>query len=119
MNKMLTEYEKNKAIIRKKLEEKRINKKYYNKILTNIEHLCFGNYFSNDNNNYNNKIAVYNIPIQCLNLIIEAYIKEKMLIKTQKDELYNFKNEEKNISEDKDKVEDTNKNNNKKDCIIY
>ena len=42
-----------------------------------------------------------------------------MLIKTQKDELYNFKNEEKNISEDKDKVEDTNKNNNKKDCIIY
>ena len=119
MNKMLTEYEKNKAIIRKKLEEKRINKKYYNKILTNIEHLCFGNYFSNDNNNYNNKIAVYNIPIHCLNLIIEAYIKEKMLIKTQKDELYNFKNEEKNISEDKDKVEDTNKNNNKKDCIIY
>ena len=30
-----------------------------------------------------------------------------------------LKMKKKNISEDKDKVEDTNKNNNKKDCIIY
>ena len=120
-NHLQYDYKKKKDIIKKKFEEKIINKqskKNINKYLKKIQEFTFGNYGEemNDSSNGGN-VLVFNSHIDLYDLIIEDYIKEKMIIRTQKNELNVFQMEDStqdNKNEKKDK-----KNIYKKDCIIF
>ena len=59
---------------------------------------------------------VFNSHIDLYNLIIKDYIKEKMIIRTQKNELNVFQIEESNQDNKNEKKENKI---NKKDCIIF
>ena len=111
---------KKKDVIKKKFEEKipnKSNKKNINKFLKKIQEFTFGN-FGNDINmsESGGNLFVFNSRIDLYNLIIKDYIKEKMIIRTQKNELNVFQIEE---SSQDNKNEKKDNKNNKKDCIIF
>ena len=122
-NNILTEFKQKKDYLKKKFEEKitkKQNKKNINKFLKIIQEFTFGNYDTEINGNDNedkSKILVFNSPIDLYNVIINDYIKEKMLIKTQKNELNVFQVEESRNTETKNN--NINSINNKKDCAIF
>ena len=125
-NKILYENKQKKEILKKKLEEKKMDVKNINKYLKLIEEFHLGNYYfeeeidKNSNiNKKNSKIVVYNTNIEIYTSIIKDYNKEKIMIQTQKNELNVLQNEEKIISQNKNIDDEIEGNNNKKDCIIY
>jgi len=122
-NNILTEFKQKKDYLKRKFEEKitkKQNKKNINKFVKIIQEFTFGNYdneISGEDNGDKGKILVFNSPVDLYNVIIKDYIKEKMLIKTQKNELNVFQVEESRNTETK-----SNNNviiNNKKDCVIF
>ena len=118
-NNIQYEFKQKKDALKKKFEEKMPNKSYkknINKYIKKIQELTFGNLGNEINNNENEcSILIFNSPIELYNLIIKDYIKEKMIIKTQKNELNVFQVEEAN-TENKMPV---NTKENKKDCLIF
>ena len=125
-NKILYENKQKKEILKKKLEEKKMNVKNINKYLKLIEEFHLGNYYFEEENDKNSninkkniKIVVYNTNIEIYTSIIKDYNKEKIMIQTQKNELNVLQNQEKIISENKNIDDEIEGNNNKKDCIIY
>ena len=119
-NNLQYDYKKKKDVIKKKFEEKianKSNKKNINKFLKKIQEFTFGN-FGNDINmsESGGNLFVFNSRIDLYNLIIKDYIKEKMIIRTQKNELNVFQIEE---SSQDNKNEKKDNKNNKKDCIIF
>ena len=122
-NNILTEFKQKKDYLKRKFEEKitkKQNKKNINKFVKIIQEFTFGNYdneISGEDNGDKGKILVFNSPVDLYNVIIKDYIKEQMLIKTQKNELNVFQVEESRNTETK-----SNNNviiNNKKDCVIF
>lgn len=122
-NNILTEFKQKKDYLKRKFEEKiakKQNKKNINKFVKIIQEFTFGNYdneINGEDNGDKGKILVFNSPVDLYNVIIKDYIKEKMLIKTQKNELNVFQVEESRNTETK-----SNNNviiNNKKDCVIF
>ena len=113
------EYKQKKNILKMKFEEKIKNKnskKYINKYLENIQQLTFGNSTSDINANENRgSVYVFNSSFELYNSIINNYIKEKMIIRTQKNELNVFQ-----IEDNQENKAVKHKNiDNKKDCIIF
>ena len=122
-NNILTEFKQKKDYLKRKFEEKitkKQNKKNINKFVKIIQEFTFGNYdneINGEDNGDKGKILVFNSPVDLYNEIIKDYIKEKMLIKTQKNELNVFQVEETRNTETKS---NNNANiNNKKDCVIF
>ena len=122
-NNILTEFKHKKDYLKRKFEEKitkKQNKKNINKFVKIIQEFTFGNYdneINGEDNGDKGKILVFNSPVDLYNEIIKDYIKEKMLIKTQKNELNVFQVEETRNTETKS---NNNTNiNNKKDCVIF
>ena len=120
-NHLQYDYKKKKDVIKKKLEEKITNKqskKNINKILKKIQEFTFGNYGDDMNDSSpGGNVLVFNSRLELYNLIIEDYIKEKMIIRTQKNELNVFQMED-TIQDSKNDKNDK-KIINKKDCIIF
>ena len=122
-NNILTDFKQKKDYLKKKFEEKitkKPNKKSINKFLKKIQNFTFGNYDNEINGNDNEgkgKILVFNSSVDLYNVIIKDYIKEKILIKTQKNELNVFQVEESRNTETK--TNNSNIINNKKDCTIF
>ena len=118
-NNIQYEFKQKKDALKKKFEEKMPNKNYkknINKNIRKIQEFTFGNLGNEINNNENEcSILVFNSPIELYNLIVKDYIKEKMIIKTQKNELNVFQIEETNM-ENKKPVNTTE---NKRDCLIF
>ena len=114
------EFKQKKDALKKKFEEKikdKNNKKNINKYIKKIKEYTFGNIDEINNNENWGNVFVFNSPINLYNSIIKDYIKEKMIIKTQKNELNVFQVEEVNteIKNQKDKIHKENK----KDCEIF
>ena len=114
------EFKQKKDALKKKFEEKikdKNNKKNINKYIKKIKEYTFGNIDEINNNENWGNVFVFNSPINLYNNIIKDYIKEKMIIKTQKNELNVFQVEEVNteIKNQKDKIHKENK----KDCEIF
>ena len=61
-------------------------------------------------------MLVFNSRIELYDLIIKDYIKEKMIIRTQKNELNVFQMEDSNQD---NKNENNDKKTTKKDCIVF
>ena len=126
-NKILSDNKKKKEILKKKFEKKNINNENMNKYLKLIEEFQLGNYYLFNeikNNNINNnkemtKIVVYNSNIDLYSSIIKDYNKEKIMIKTQKNELNVFQNQEKEFSDNKTIDNQIDDINHKKECVIF
>ena len=125
-NKILSDNKKKKEILKKKFEKKNINNENMNKYLKLIEEFQLGNYYlfneiknDNINNKEMTKIVVYNSNIDLYNSIIKDYNKEKITIKTQKNELNVFQNQEKEFSDNKTIDNQIDDNNHKKECVIF
>ena len=122
-NNILSEFKEKKDILKMKFEEKitkKQNKKNINKFLKIIQEFTLGNYdneINGDVKENKGKILVFNSPVDLYSVIIKDYIKEKMLIKTQKNELNVFQLEESRNTEPK--TNNNNVINNKKDCTIF
>ena len=99
-NNIQYEFKQKKDALKKKFEEKIKNinsRKNINKYINKIQQLTFGNLGSEINSNENEgTILTFNSPIELYNLIVNDYIKEKMIIRTQKNELNVFQAEDRN-----------------------
>ena len=114
------EFKQKKDALKKKFEEKirdKLCKKNISKYIKRIQEYTFGNWYEEDDNENGGSIHVFNSSIDLYNTIIKDYIKGKMIIKTQKNELNVFQVEEVN----NDAKNTINKNNKeiKKDCEIF
>ena len=114
------EFKQKKDALKKKFEEKirdKLCKKNISKYIKRIQEYTFGNWYEEDDNENGGSIHVFNSSIDLYNTIIKDYIKGKMIIKTQKNELNIFQVEEVN----NDAKNTINKNNKetKKDCEIF
>ena len=122
-NRIIYDNKKKKEFLKKKFQEKKINNEYINKYLNLVEQLQIGNYYLeseiNNEEEEMTKIVIYNSHIDLYTSIIKDYAKEKIMIQTQKNELNNFQNEEKNIIDNNIIYNGIEENKSKKDCIIY
>ena len=123
-NNIQYEFKQKKESLKKKFEEKitnKDNKKYINKYMKKIQEFTFG-IFDEEKNDVEEdhkkvgKVVVYNSSINLFDETIKDYIKEKLIIRTQKNELNVFQVEEVKNLENKNIIKDIN---NKKDCIIF
>ena len=119
-NNIQYELKKKKEALKKKFEEKEQNKnkKNINKYINLIQEFTFGNLGEENEKENEGNILIFNSPIELYNLIIKDYTREKMIIRTQKNELNVFQMEEANI-ENKIIKNKKNDNDKKKDCSIF